>query len=595
LHCLCLRGHCLLVYNAGMSLIRRLDSFLILALLVAAFAVAPLLAGGYFWGAHDARHSVYFLVQFDRAIQDGIFYPRWAPDFNFGYGYPFFNIYSPGALFVGEALHLLGLDFVAAVKVVFALSLALSALAMYLYARCVLGSRPAALVAAAVYLYAPYHLADVFLRGALADSLCFVFFPLVLLGFHELIERPRARALVGAGAALAGLMFSHYALALLFLPFLGMYVLAVGVASGRWQSLRAAVRSLLWPVGAGLFAMALAAVLILPAALEYRYVRTDQWAGGYYSYKDHFVYFFQFFSPAWGYGPGSVAGPNDTLPFQLGVVPITLTIVSVLALVALRLRGQRETARLILFYLAATACLMLLMLNLSAPVWDALHLATFAQFPWRLLSLTTLTMAVLSGAALVVDEQQHGEVSLPLLAAVLAVVVLGSYSYLQPQLIEPPEGPVSLGGLMRFQRSSGEMTGMTAWATRPRPPDWSPLADVYVSGQMVTDKVIREQLPANVQAITTRHSTVLDEVTVSAPQPVTLAFYTAYYPGWRATIDGQAATITPAGDLGAITVAVPAGEHTVVLRFGDTAPRTVGALLSVMTAVAGLLVAVRKR
>ena len=51
---------------------------------------------------------------------------------------------------------------------------------------------------------------------------------------------------------------------------------------------------------------------------------------------------------------------------------------------------------------------MLLMLELAAPLWETLHLATFAQFPWRLLSLTTLTMAVLGGAILLVDERPAG-------------------------------------------------------------------------------------------------------------------------------------------------------------------------------------------
>ncbi|MBM3135346.1 MAG: hypothetical protein FJZ89_08740, partial [Chloroflexi bacterium] len=107
----------------------------LLVILLCAFAVAPLAQPGFFWGAHDARHSVYFLVEFDRSIQDGILYPRWQPDYAFGYGYPFFNIYSPLAFYLGEAFHLLGLDFVAAVKVVFGLGFVLSALTMYLFAR----------------------------------------------------------------------------------------------------------------------------------------------------------------------------------------------------------------------------------------------------------------------------------------------------------------------------------------------------------------------------------------------------------------------------------------------------------------------------
>jgi uncharacterized membrane protein YfhO len=132
------------------------------------------------------------------------------------------------------------------------------------------------------------------------------------------------------------------------------------------------------------------------------------------------------------------------------------------------------------------------------------------------------------------------------------------------------------------------MTGMTAWATRPRPPDWSPLAEVYATGGEVTDKVIRESLPAGAQAVTTRLTSVRQDVTVNMPQAGMLAFYTAYYPGWRATVDGKAVPITTTGDLGAMTIAVPTGEHSVVLQFGDTPPRLVGQWLTLAAAVLGL-------
>ncbi|MBC8461726.1 MAG: hypothetical protein H8D67_27455, partial [Deltaproteobacteria bacterium] len=45
-------------------------------------------------------------------------------------------------------------------------------------------------------------------------------------------------------------------------------------------------------------------------------------------FYQHFVYPFQLFSAAWGYG-ASVAGWPDTMPLQLGLVPVGLAIVSV--------------------------------------------------------------------------------------------------------------------------------------------------------------------------------------------------------------------------------------------------------------------------
>lgn len=581
-----------------MRLPRTFDSYWLAVALVSIFAIAPFFAGGYFWTAHDARHSVYFLVEFDRGIRDGVLYPRWQPEFNFGYGYPFFNIYSPGVFFVAEGLHLLGLDFVTAVKVMFAVGLLLSGLAMYLYARRLLASRAGALLAATLYIYLPYHLADVFLRGHVSESFVFVFFPLVLWAFYNLLLAPSARHALAAGLAVFGLVFTHHGLALLFIPFLGLYVLALilyrqRTTGGTWRD---SLRLLAWSAAAGAYGLALAGILLLPLALEYRYVRTDQWAGGYYSYGDHFVYPFQFFAPTWGYGPGSVAGPNDTLPFQLGAVPVALGVLSLPAWAWLRGKREPGLRLVVVFYQAATVALMLLMMDVSRPLWDALHLVAFTQFPWRLLALTGLALSVLGGLVVALDERRREQAASPiLLAALLALAVLGSYNYLQPALAEPPEGPVSLGGLMRFEQSSGELTGMTAWATRPKPPSWSPLAQVFAQGGEVTDKVMRETLEAGVQAITVRHSSVLDEVRVSTARDTAIAFHTAYYPGWRAYVDGKETTISTVGDLGAMSVQVPAGQHTLLLQFGDTLPRQAGALLSLVSLVAGVVVFARGR
>ncbi len=194
-----------------------------LVLLLSLPVVGPLLQPGYFWGAHDARHSVYFLYQFDRAIRDGVFYPRWAPDFAFGYGYPFFNIYGPLSSYAGQLLHWAGLDFVGAVKVVFGLSALLSGLAMYFFVARLLG-RPAGLVAALTYVYLPYHLFDLYVRAALAESVGFVFIPLTMWGFYEAVTHPRLPALLWAALAYAGLMFTSNLLALLLTPLLGLYV-----------------------------------------------------------------------------------------------------------------------------------------------------------------------------------------------------------------------------------------------------------------------------------------------------------------------------------------------------------------------------------
>jgi hypothetical protein len=65
-----------------------------------------------------------------------------------------------------------------------------------------------------------------------------------------------------------------------------------------------------------------------------------------------------------------------------------------------------------------------------------------------------------------------------------------------------------------------------------------------------------------------------------AAEPVTLQFYTYDYPGWQVMLDGQPISHRPEPPFGLITVDIPAGTHTVLLRMGSTPPRTLGVILS---------------
>ena len=359
--------------------------------------VGPLLQPGYFWGAHDARHSVYFLQQFNVALQDGVWYPRWAPDFAFGYGYPFFNIYGPLSSYAGSAFHWLGLDIVTAVKVLFGLSAVLSGLTMYSFARRLLGP-PGALIAALTYVYIPYHLFDLYVRAALAESVGFIFVPLTLWGFYEVMVKPRLQAVLLTGLAYAGLMFTSNLLALIFTPILGLYVaymmgwkLLEAMSRQPDKSLRARLLEIrplallfhlgLPPALALAAGLGLTAIFWLPAFLEYRFVRVDQWIGGRFAFGDDFVEIFQLFSPKWGFG-SSIPGPGDDTGFQIGLVATILFILSFLIVPKVQ---QAVIRRTLFFFQGMTLAVLFLTVPISSFVWTVLPLSSFAQFPWRLL------------------------------------------------------------------------------------------------------------------------------------------------------------------------------------------------------------------
>jgi hypothetical protein len=240
--------------------------------------------------------------------------------------------------------------------------------------------------------------------------------------------------------------------------------------------------------------------------------------------------------------------------------------------------------RLIAFFAVLTAVVIFLMLSVSSSLWQALPLVRLAQFPWRLLVLTVVSMAFLCGAAARGIRSETATVSISTLI-LIALLILGSLPYMRAEMSEQE---VSLAGLMRFQQSADEMTGSTAWVREI--PTWSPMADYHIAGEPLTSRVDFDALyrqPGRVHARTLELRTDRELVEYSAERPVLLTFNMFYYPGWHAyLLDPETnATIEELpialrGELGLMTVRVPEGVGRVLLQFEDTPTRKLATALT---------------
>lgn len=543
-----------------------------LLLAFSVFSWMPLLAPGYFLGAHDAPHSLFFLRQFDHAVRDGVLIPRWGTDFALGYGYPLFLFYSPLAYYVAELFHLLGATITWAVKLTYLLTFILSALAMYFFVRRLFG-RPAGLLAGSLYLYAPYHLLDVYVRSALSESAAFVFMPLVALSFSRLIEDGGKANLAWCCLSFAGLILTHNGTALAFTPLLAAYVLFLIWKKWRTDNSREAFASAGRGVAGALLGVCVSGFFLLPAFLERQFIVEEQWTQGSFDYLKHFVYPSQFLSPFWGYGYAG-EGLADDMSFQLGLVVLGFSF----AALCLRWKLPRRGADRAFMALAALLTIGM-MLPVSSWIWERVPIVAFVQFPWRLLVLTSFTLSIVGGSLIAAGEREQvapRNASLLPAGILSLLVVLASFPYTLPQYTahDPrAEEPVAV---IDFETVfPPDRVGMVVW-TQVQPMT-SPLVPQYLAGEPLTAARV---LLDKAEVETLRVGGHSREVVVRTPEPTVLEFYTYYFPGWAATMNGKAVDIRPHGPYGLIALDVPTGEHRVDLRFRDTPVRIVGKLIS---------------
>jgi hypothetical protein len=279
------------------------------------------------------------------------------------------------------------------------------------------------------------------------------------------------------------------------------------------------------------------------------------------------------------------------MPFSLGPVILILAAVGVLAAVVQR--GRRWPA---LFFLATLAASVFMMLPASEWLWSNVPLLAIAEFPWRLMGVAVLCCAFLAGTGYGLWPVGCWSRYLP--AVVVLAIILASAVYLYPPkpfVDYGHEGTPTLADQARYERDTGTIGSTTLgeylsqWVKEV--PGTSPLARDMIAGRP-TEKLDRSSIPDGAEASLLKHKANLDVYAISSHLPFKASFFTFYFPGWQATIDGQPVDIVISEPLGLIEVEMPAGQHELELRFGETPLRRVSNIISLLAILALAVLAV---
>ena len=573
----------------------RCDRWLgpVVIVLAAAVASAPVALKGPFCG-DDFQFHLFSWLDAQQSWRQGIPYPHWTPNANYGAGEPRFIFYPPLTWMLGAALGLI-LPWALVPVVMIFLLLAGTGLATFALARQALSEVPATLAACAA-LFSVYALYTAYERAAFGELSGGFWIPLLLL-FALRDRNPSdafwGRVLDGSTVPLAlvvtGCWLSDVPVGVMASYLLAAVTLTAALLARSWVPLvRASIAAVL---GIGLTAL-----YLVPAAWEQRWVDVLQATGTNGDpglLIDNNWLFARSSSP-------SLQEHNVSLHF-ISVLAVFMIAVALVSVLTFWLRGSSQTedgrrlARWWWITLAVIpAAVLFFQFPVSLPVWNLLPKFRFLQFPWRLLLVVEAPMAVYFAAA-IWPRRSARRWRRGVVVTFCAVFFLGSVMFasrtfflechaveLLPNLLAkydsgagfwgadeyaPPgsDGSVVASGLPDACLSSDFDTKLGIAATPDANPVWRPEQG---SCEAIVGARLRQVEHKRIATVTSHAGY--------------LVLRLRSYPAWRVTVNGRVATNLPRRGDGLTVVPVPQGSVDLKADWTTTGDVIVGRWLSVL-------------
>ena len=207
----------------------RIKDYLVL-LFISIILVISLMNSNFDLYKDDGIQHVARLMGVYQSIEEGQLFPVIMSNFCNGFGYSWNLFYSPFTAYVPLLFHLFTDSFELILKLFMWLTIFASGIAMYEFTSKVTKNRLAGVLAGCLYMLAPYHLTDVYMRIAVSELASFVFVPIVFQGMYTIFhEEAKEEKLYTKSLTLTlgavGLVLSHIVIAMYAAIICFIYVL----------------------------------------------------------------------------------------------------------------------------------------------------------------------------------------------------------------------------------------------------------------------------------------------------------------------------------------------------------------------------------
>ncbi len=517
---------------------------LIFAIALSVIAVLPLFQSG-LHPTHDGEYHVVRFYEFDKTLRSGSMYPVWAASFNYGYGVPFFTYVYPLPNYVASFFHLFNISFIDQFKLSLIAATLVGAVSSYYLGKQKFGEW-GGLLTSVFYTYAPYHFLDIYIRGSVGEVWALAFFPLPLICINKILKKPGIMHSLLLGVTLSLVIFSHNILSLMYAVFLSSYVLIMLLFTHQ------RVQKVLYLSLGGIISLLLSVVFFIPALLEQRYVE----GLNTFKYSDHFPEIYQLLIPSWGSDYSGVASATQ-MSFQIGAANLFLVSFVICALLCKKVKKDRAY---ILFFLIWFFVLCYLMTSYSSAIWEFVSFMGYFQFPWRLLSLVILCCAILAGSITHISKNKF------LYILFLIFIIATTYGYAStPYMLDRTDEYYTQNSNYIHGTNSIGNGFQTKWLSQAK-------SLPHVQGNFIK---------SNGQISVRNSSSIYKSYSIKPASKSEIVLNIAYFPGWRAYVDGQEVEVI--NNDGKIGVQVLENSRVLEIRFEDTPVRFISKIISITT------------
>jgi energy-coupling factor transporter transmembrane protein EcfT len=203
-------------------------------------------------------------------------------------------------------------------------------------------------------------------------------------------------------------------------------------------------------------------------------------------------------------------------------------------------------------------------LGVSRPLWRALPLLPFLQYPWRFLVLIVFFVSWLGGSLFLEIKKFCS----PVLIFLILSVIFFNARYFQPQkFYSPNRDYVSFESL--------------AWEASRRSDEYLPPGFKIPQdfNEVPRGKIVFEQGEGNIEEVVIMSDSF--SFKIRSAEPVKLTINAISFPGFKAWVDGQETDLEVRGDE-LIGINLSSGEHRVLVNLTNTPVRTVANWLSLI-------------